>query len=68
MVVLYEQMVGQMEEVQRQARLRFKAGESPSTDVAQAAARLAEAQAAPATQRPAIIHFKFIFMGSIPLD
>ena len=46
MVVLYEQMVGQMEEIQRLARLRFKAGESPSTDVAQAAARLAEAQAA----------------------
>ncbi|AVA15014.1 type I secretion outer membrane, TolC family protein [Sphingomonas sp. S17] len=46
MVALYEQMVGQMEEIQRQARLRFKAGESPSTDVAQATARLAEAQAA----------------------
>ncbi len=46
MIALYEQMVGQMEEIQRQARLRFKAGENPSTDVAQAAARLAEAQAA----------------------
>ncbi|QKR99842.1 TolC family outer membrane protein [Sphingomonas sp. CL5.1] len=46
MVALYEQMVAQMEEIQRQARLRFKAGESPNTDVAQAAARLAEAQAA----------------------
>lgn len=46
MVTLYEQMLGQMEEIQRQARLRYKAGESPSTDVAQAAARLAEAQAA----------------------
>lgn len=46
MVALYEQMASQMEEIQRQARLRFKAGESPSTDVAQAAARLAEAQAA----------------------
>lgn len=45
MIALYEQMLGQMEEIQRQARLRFKAGESPSTDVAQAAARLAEAQA-----------------------
>ena len=44
-VALYRQMVGQMEEIQRQARLRFQAGESPSTDVAQAAARLAEAQA-----------------------
>lgn len=46
MVALYERMVRQMEEIQRHARLRFKAGESPSTDVAQAAARLAEAQAA----------------------
>ena len=45
MVDLYAQMVGQMEEIQRQARLRFKEGESPSTDVAQATARLAEAQA-----------------------
>lgn len=45
MVVLYEGMAAQMEEIQRHARLRFQAGESPSTDVAQAAARLAEAQA-----------------------
>lgn len=45
MVTLYGQMVAQMEEIQRQAQLRFKGGESPSTDVAQAAARLAEAQA-----------------------
>jgi outer membrane protein len=45
-VALYEKMVGQMEEMPRQARLRYKAGESPSTDVAQAMARLAEAQAA----------------------
>ncbi|MFT3976275.1 MAG: TolC family outer membrane protein [Sphingomonas bacterium] len=46
MVALYGQMVGQMEEILRQARLRFRAGESPNTDVAQADARLAEAQAA----------------------
>jgi len=46
MVALYERMAGQMEEIQRQARLRFTAGESPGTDVAQASARLAEAQAA----------------------
>lgn len=45
-VALYEQLVAQMEEVQRQARLKYGAGESPSTDVSQAAARLAEAQAA----------------------
>jgi outer membrane protein len=31
-------------EINRQAGLRFKAGESPSTDVSQAAARLAEAE------------------------
>lgn len=46
MITLYERMATQMEEIQRQARLRYQAGESPSTDVAQAAARLAEAQAA----------------------
>ena len=46
MVALYDRMVAQMEEMQRHARLRFNAGESPRTDVAQAAARLAEAQAA----------------------
>ena len=45
MVSLYERMVAQMEEIQRQAQLRFKAGESPNTDIAQAEARLAEAQA-----------------------
>ena len=33
-------------EINRQAGFRFKAGESPSTDVAQAAARLAEAEGA----------------------
>lgn len=43
--ILYGQMVTQMQEVLRQAQLRFKDGESPSTDVAQAKARLAEAQA-----------------------
>ncbi|HEY9090198.1 TolC family outer membrane protein [Parasphingorhabdus sp.] len=46
MVTLYEQMTRQMEQIHRAARLRFEAGESPSTDVSQAAARLAEAQAA----------------------
>lgn len=45
MVALYEQMAGQMAEIRRQAGLRFKAGESPATDVAQADARQAEAQA-----------------------
>lgn len=44
MVEAYGRMLAQMTEVDRQAKLRFKAGEAPSTDVAQAAARLAEAQ------------------------
>ncbi|MDZ7893902.1 MAG: TolC family protein [Sphingobium sp.] len=46
MRALYAQLQDQMSEVLRQANLRYKAGESPSTDVAQAKARLAEAQAA----------------------
>ncbi|MCW2380631.1 MULTISPECIES: TolC family protein [unclassified Sphingobium] len=45
LMVLSNELVAQMQEIERQARLRYKAGESPSTEVAQAAARLAEAQA-----------------------
>jgi len=39
------ELVAQTTEIERQARLRFRAGESPSTDVAQATARAAEARA-----------------------
>ncbi len=42
----YSRLAEQMAEAQRQARERYDAGEAPSTDVAQAAARLAEARAA----------------------
>ena len=42
---LFERMVADMRETGRQAELRFKAGESPRTDIAQASARIAEAQA-----------------------
>lgn len=45
LVNLHEDLLTQMQEIQRQAQLRYRAGESPSTDIAQAAARLAEAQA-----------------------
>lgn len=45
LIALSTELVAQMREIQRQAQLRYKAGESPSTDVAQAAARLAEAEA-----------------------
>lgn len=44
-VALHERLVTETGEIERQAKLRFKAGESPSTDVSQAAARRAEAQA-----------------------
>jgi outer membrane protein len=40
----WRRLVEETVEIERQAQLRFKAGESPSTDVAQAAARRAEAE------------------------
>ncbi|MBX9665051.1 TolC family protein [Novosphingobium sp.] len=46
LVDLYGRLVAETTEIGRQAELKFKAGESPSTDVAQASARLAEARAA----------------------
>jgi len=45
MVDLYGRLVIQTTEIERQARLKFRAGESPSTDVSQAGVRLAEARA-----------------------
>jgi outer membrane protein len=44
MVASLRRLRDQTVEINRQAGLRFKAGESPSTDVSQAAARLAEAE------------------------
>lgn len=46
--VRYDHMVGELTEVERQAVLRFQAGEIPSSDLAQARARKAEAEAAQA--------------------
>jgi outer membrane protein len=40
----WRRLLDETVEIERQARLRYKAGESPSTDVAQAAARRAEAE------------------------
>lgn len=45
MIELYERLVAETTEIERQARLRFRAGESPSTDISQASARLAESRA-----------------------
>lgn len=41
----YGQLQAELTETERQARLRFQAGEIPSSDVAQARARLAQAEA-----------------------
>jgi outer membrane protein len=41
----WRRLLDETVEIERQAQLRFRAGESPSTDVAQAAARRAEAEA-----------------------
>lgn len=45
LIELHERLVAETTEIERQARLRFRAGESPSTDISQASARLAEARA-----------------------
>lgn len=45
LIELHERLVTETTEIERQARLRFRAGESPSTDISQASARLAEARA-----------------------
>lgn len=42
---LYRELAAQTVEIERQARERFRTGETPSTDVAQAASRAAEARA-----------------------
>lgn len=51
MVELHGQLLAQMQQVQHEAELRFDAGETSRTDVAHAAARLAEAEAALAQSR-----------------
>ncbi|MBC7490422.1 MAG: TolC family protein, partial [Glaciimonas sp.] len=45
MVSSWQRLLAQTTEIERQAKLKFRAGESPSTDVSQAHARLAEAHA-----------------------
>lgn len=54
--------LAQMREIERQAGLRFKSGDAPSTDLSQARARLAEAEAgleeANATEAGAVARFR----------
>ncbi|MCB4858731.1 TolC family outer membrane protein [Sphingobium sp. PNB] len=71
MLALYERLLAETTEIERQARLRYRAGESPSTDVAQAGARLAEARAglarAQGMQVSARAHFTNL-TGLEPID
>ncbi|WP_404710485.1 TolC family protein [Sphingomonas sp. MMS24-J13] len=71
MLTLYERLLTETTEIERQARLRYRAGESPSTDVAQAGARLAEARAglarAEGMQVSARAHFANL-TGFEPID
>lgn len=71
MIDLYGRLVAQTTEIERQARLKFRAGESPSTDVSQASARLAEARAglarAQGMQVSAQAHFRNL-TGLEPID
>jgi len=71
MVDLYGRLVIQTTEIERQARLKFRAGESPSTDVSQASARLAEARAglarAEGMRVSSVAHFRNL-TGLEPVD
>jgi outer membrane protein len=64
-------LLAQTGEIERQARLRFKAGESPSTDVDQASARLAEARGGLAGAEGAVAaaraHYRNL-VGTDPVD
>lgn len=70
MAALYGQLRDQTQEILRQALLRYKAGESPSTDVAQARARLAEAEAAQARARGMVVSARahFANLTGVPAD
>lgn len=61
MTTLYDRFVDEMAEIERQAKLRFKAGESPSTDVQQATARYAEAKAGKAQAEGMLVTAKAHF-------
>ncbi|MCF8708956.1 TolC family outer membrane protein [Rhizorhapis sp. SPR117] len=67
----YGKLKSEMTEILRQAKLRFQSGDSPSTDVSQAKARLAEAEAgmaqAEGDQALARAHFVNL-VGSTPDD
>ena len=68
MVDQYDRLVGETTEIERQARLRYRAGESPSTDVSQARARLAEARAGQARAQGMLVSAKAHFSNLTGLE
>lgn len=70
-VVRYERLAAEMTEIERQAGLRFKSGEMPSTDYAQARARQAGAEAGLAQARGDLLtahaHYRTL-VGADPVD
>jgi outer membrane protein len=71
MVGAWQRLCDQTAEIARQAELRFKAGESPRTDVAQASARLAEARGGLAAAEGAVASARARFrslVGAEPVN
>jgi outer membrane protein len=71
MVGAWQRLRDQTTEIARQAQLRFKAGEAPSTDVAQANARMAEARGGLATAEGAVASARARYrslVGADPID
>lgn len=71
MVGSWRRLLDQTSEIARQAQARFKAGEAPSTDVAQASARLAEARGGLAAAQGAVSAARARYrslVGAEPVD
>lgn len=68
LLALNEAQVRQMEEIARQADLRFKGGEIPRTDASQAQARLAEARAGLARAKGEVARARAHFMAVVGVE
>ena len=68
MVGQYQKLTEEMREISRQAQARFRLGESPRTDVSQAAAGLAEAEAGLAAAEGALAQTRAHFETLTGLD
>ena len=68
MVGAWQRLRDQTTEIARQAQLRFKAGEAPSTDVAQASARMAEARGGLAAAEGAVASARARYRSLVGAD